>query len=262
MRAAAAIAAAMLLFGATAQARLSQATLDAASATPNPTAPLPLDVHFKDTNGARRTLGNVIRTAPTLLIFADYTCRNLCGPMVAFGAAGLQRAKLRPGTDFQFVVIGIDARDGVDDALRMKSTYFTIGSPLAAATTFLTGDTAAIEAATAAADYHFIYDSEQDQFAHPAVAFVLRPDGTFVRVLSVIGIGGDDLRLALIDSGNGHVGSLADRIRLLCYGFDPAKGIYTLAITRWLAAGGIVTCVMLAASIGLLLRRNASERSL
>jgi hypothetical protein len=33
---------------------------------------------------------------------------------------------------------------------------------------FLTGETAAIEQATAALGYHFAYDADHDQFAHPA----------------------------------------------------------------------------------------------
>jgi protein SCO1/2 len=203
----------------------------------------------------------VIGRAPALLIFADYTCRNLCGPMVAFAIAGLQRTKLQPGKDYHFIVIGIDATDSREDARRMKATYLSDNAPLAQASTFLSGDKDSIKAATSAADYHFVYDRTHDQFAHPAAAFAVSPTGAFVRVLSALGVTGDDLRLALIDAGRGRVGSLGDRIRLLCYGFDPAKGIYTLAITRWLTIGGVATFLLLALGIGLMLRHDRSGRT-
>ena len=49
------------------------------------------------------------------------------------------------------------------------------------------------------------------------------------------------LRLALVDAGEGRIGTFIDHIRLLCYGFDPAQGIYTSAIERWLMAGAAAT---------------------
>ncbi|MGB7076630.1 MAG: hypothetical protein WBD53_05535, partial [Xanthobacteraceae bacterium] len=75
------------------------------------------------------------------------------------------------------------------------------------------------------------------------------------RVMSPIGLDGGDLRLALIDAGRGAIGGLADQLHLLCYGFDPAHGVYTERITTLLTfaclatlviiAGGIFTMVML-----------------
>ena len=58
-------------------------------------------------------------------------------------------------------------------------------------------------------------------------------------MLSPLGLDGGDLRLALVDAGEGAVGTFADRFRLLCYGYDPARGIYTARITLLLeiAAG-------------------------
>jgi protein SCO1/2 len=68
--------------------------------------------------------------------------------------------------------------------------------------------------------------------------------------LSGVGLDGGDLRLALVDAGNGKIGGLADQIHLLCYGFDPARGIYTASITRLLNIGGALTVIALAAGIG------------
>jgi protein SCO1/2 len=73
------------------------------------------------------------------------------------------------------------------------------------------------------------------------------------RTLSALGLDPADLRLALVEAGRGKVGTFADHLRLLCYGFDPAKGVHTLAVRRWLAVAGVLTIVVLAGGIGFML---------
>ena len=86
------------------------------------------------------------------------------------------------------------------------------------------------------------------------------PTGKIARVLSGLGLDGGDLRLALVDAGRGTVGTFTDHIRLLCYGFDPARGIYTERITFFLELAAGATVLMLGSGILTLLameRRKA-----
>ena len=55
--------------------------------------------------------------------------------------------------------------------------------------------------------------------------------------------------IALVDAGQGHLGTIADRIRLLCYCFDPETGIYSAAISRIILAGGVLTVIAMAGGI-------------
>jgi protein SCO1/2 len=227
--------------GAGAQAALAQAVLDDVAVEPRSDAALPLGLRFADENGQPQTLADVLAGRPVILVFADYTCRTLCGPILTFVAAGLERSGLAAGADYGLVVIGLDPKDGVDSARAAKATRIGPGTPLAAATVMLTGEEAAIRAATAAAGYRYAYDADHDQFAHPAAAFVVNSAGRITRVLSALGLDGPDLRMALVEASKGRVGSLGDRLRLLCYGFDPVRGIYTERITLWLELAAIVT---------------------
>ena len=238
-----------ILFSTQAWARLPTADLRAAQATPQPGAAIPLSLSFTDDTGRPTTLGDAIGDAPALLLFSDYTCRTLCGPLVEFAAAGLERSGLRPGRDFRLLVIGINPKDTRDDARLFKSRHIDARSPLFAATRVLIGDEATMRAATTAAGYRYVYDADDDQYAHPTAAFAIGPRGRIVRALSPLGIDAADLRLALVDAGEGRVGSLADHVRLLCYGFDPAKGIYTQSITDWLMVAACLTLAALAAGI-------------
>ena len=59
---------------------------------------------------------------------------------------------------------------------------------------------------------------------------MLTADGRVSRVLAGLDGSVDDLRLALVEAGGGRVGTIADQVRLLCYGFDPVRGVYTPAV--------------------------------
>jgi protein SCO1/2 len=105
------------------------------------------------------------------------------------------------------------------------------------------------------------YDSQNDQVAHPAVAFVLAGDGRLARVLSGLALDPADLRLALVEAGEGRIGNLADTARLPCYGFDPAAGIYSLSIHRLLVLVPLLSTAVLAGAVGLILRQEARQKA-
>jgi protein SCO1/2 len=242
-------------FAAAARADVSPAALQSIAAAPTPDAALPLTLSFRDDMGGSRTLAQAVDGKPTVLIFVDYTCHTLCGPILDFTAHALRQSGLRPGVDFRMVVIGLDPKDEIDAAREMRKARLG-DDAVARAAVFLTGGEQAIGATTAALGYRYAYDAAHDQYAHPAAAYVLDARGAVSRVLSGLGLSGTDMRLALVAAGQGHVGTLADQIRLLCYGYDPARGIYTERITFFLEMGALATVAGLAGSIGLMMLRT------
>jgi protein SCO1/2 len=226
-------------------AATSRAQLDTVEAAPAPGASIPMSITFVDDAGTTRKLGVAVGGTPAVLIFDDYTCANMCGPILAFAAAGLEQSGLIPGKDFHLVVVGLDPKDGMEAARAMKISRLGTNSSLGQATAMLIGSEDAVRTATAAAGYHYVYDAEHDQFAHPAAAYVLTKDGRITRVLSGLGLSGADLRLALVEAGQGQVGTVLDQITLRCFGFDPALGIYTASVFRWLAIAGAGTTLLL-----------------
>jgi protein SCO1/2 len=238
-----------LVCSAPAAAAVTPAGLDAVRVDAQAGAAFPLPLRFTDAGGVEHSLGEAIGGTPAIIVFADYTCTNLCGPILAFAAAGLAKSGLAPGRDFHLVVIGLDPKDGPREATDMMASHIGAGTPLAGASMFLLGNASALKRATDAAGYHYVYDAETDQFAHPAAAYVVGSDGRIVRVLSGLGLTGDGLRLALTEAGRGRVGTVLDQIRLHCFGFDPARGIYTASITKILTIACGATVLVLAAGI-------------
>ena len=262
MRIFAAIIVALMILRGSAHAAFNADELGKISADPAPGAALPMTLNFVDDSGQRTTLVRALKGVAGIVIFADYTCHTLCGPILEFTAAGLAKSGLRPGADYRVIVIGLDPKDGLDAAHAMRAAHFGADDPIAQTAVFLTGTQDTVTAATAALGYQYRYDAEHDQFAHPAAVYVTDANGKVARVLSGLGLDGADLRLALIDASRGAIGTFADHIRLLCYGYDPTRGIYTERITFFLELAAGATLLMLGGGILALLaaeRRRASS---
>jgi protein SCO1/2 len=249
----AALALVWALGASVAQATVLSSDLQQVEVSPTPGARVPVDLPWKNESGDIVGIRQAMAGRPALLVFADYTCSSLCGPILTFVADALDKSDLLPD-DYRLVVLGIDAKDGPGEAAVMKRERIS-DDAVAFSTIFLTADEATIRQTADAVGYRFIYDAAHDQFAHPAAVLVLTGDGRVTRVLSGLGISPNDFRLALVEAGQGRIGTFRDQVRLLCYGFDPTTGIYTVSIYRALAISSALAVVVLAAGIGWLSRR-------
>lgn len=222
-------------------------------------ARLPVDAQLTSLDGHAFDLNSAI-DRPTVLLFTDYTCKTLCGPILSFVAHALEESKLIPGLDFKLIVIGLDPKDGADAARTMRHEQLGSNKPLVAASSFLRGDAAQLTSLTGLLGYHYRYDKTSDQFIHPVAAYILDKQGKVSRVLSGIALNGEDMRLGLVEAGQGKVGTLTDQIHLLCSSFDPTRGTYDVAISRVLAAASFATLLSLGGLIGFLVMARPIRR--
>jgi len=235
-----------------ARAALTPAELAEAELNPPPGAALPLDLRLLDSTGRPATPGDVLAGRPGLLVLADYTCETLCGTALGLAAGALA------GTDENAVllVLGLDPRDGPAEAASMKAAYLAPYPEVAARARFLTGDAATLARAQAALGYHARFDAEADRYAHPLGAVVLTPAGAVSRTIPGLALDAAALGPALREAAAGRAGpGILEGLRLLCYGLDPAHGIYNALVTRGLAIGSAAVLVLLALG-GLLARRR------
>lgn len=228
-----------------AQAGVTSAYLSEVGVASPTNAQIPADAIWQNQDGAAVRLADALHKLPSVLIFADFTCSTLCGPILSVAAELLTQTGLRPGRDFGLIVLGLDAKDHAADLLAFKQQISDKG--ISAASILLRSDALHVKQAAEAVGYHFVYDVEHDQYAHPAALLILSADGHVTRVLSGLGLSANDLALALVEAGQGRVGTLGDRIRLMCYGFDASLGAYTPLIRGSLMIGTGITLVLLAA---------------
>ncbi|MGO4572633.1 SCO family protein [Microvirga sp. 2TAF3] len=236
-------------------AGLTERGLSEVAFAPGLEAQVPTSLVFRDLQSSTVTLGEALAGRAGLLIPVDYTCRTTCGPALSIVASALAQTNLNAGDDYRLIVVGIDPKDSSGDARTLVRTR--IGDEaLFSSTSVLLGDARTVKALLTALGYRTAYDVEHDQFAHPSGVVTLLPDGRISRVLSTLALDPLDLRLALVEAGQGHVGGLTDRITLLCYGFDAVHGIYTPMIRRILQLAGAGTLAGFGLALAALYRRS------
>lgn len=241
----------VLLLVTPASAGLSRSELASVSAALPPGAHLDPRISALDAKGRRRTLGELLAGHSIFFNFVDYTCNTLCGTDLELLAAGIARAHLDP-SDYRIVVFGIDPRDSARDAIAMA--HKEIPAALLPQTVLLLPDKAMVARTTKALGFHYVYDAGTDQFAHPAAVYVVGADGAIRGVLSPFALTATDMK-AVFEAST-PAPTLYDRVRLLCYGYDPATGIYSLRIVSILRIACIVMVLLLGSAIFLLIRRG------
>jgi protein SCO1/2 len=223
---------------------------------------LPLDARFKDESGRDVTLGQYFDgKRPVVLAFVYYSCPMLCTQVMNGVSRAVKVLPFTPGDDFDVVFISFDPRDKPETAFAKKTALMNYWSMQnqSGAWHFLTGEEPQITQVTSAAGFFYTWDERTQQYAHLSGVLVLTPDGRLSRYFYGIEYSPKELRLALFESGQGHIGSLVDELLLYCYHYDPTTGRYGAVVMNLVRAGGVLTVLAIAGFI-LLMRRQERQQ--
>jgi protein SCO1/2 len=121
---------------------------------------------------------------------------------------------------------------------------------------FLTGVEQAIRRVTSAAGFSYQWDNATGQFAHVSGVLTLTPDGRLARYFYGVEYSPKDLRLALVESSQGRIGSKVEELLLYCFHYDPTVGRYGWAVMTLIRAGGVLTVALMVGFILLMRRRD------
>ena len=220
---------------------------------------LDLELRFRDESGRDVRLGEFFDERPVLLVFAYYECPMLC-TLVLNGTVRSLRAisDLDVGEDYQVVVIGIDPAETSKLAAEKKQSYVETYARKGSASGwhFLTGEESSIRALAEQSGFRYVYDEANDEYAHAAAIMIATPSGRLSSYFYGVEFVTKDVRLGLIEAGQGSIGSFADRVLLLCYHYDPAEGKYGLAIMGVMRLMGGLTVLGLITFVGRMLWRD------
>jgi protein SCO1/2 len=221
---------------------------------------LPMDAAFRDEAGANVRLGDYFKTGrPVVLAFVYYQCPMLCIQVMNGISSALTALTFEPGRDFDVVLVSFDPRDTPAAAAKKKQEHLAYWSAekTAASWHFLTGDEANIHRATQAAGFSYKWDPTTEQFAHVSGVLVVTPDGRLSRYFYGIEYSPKELRLALVESGEGKVGSKIDELLLYCFHYDPESGRYGVVVMNLIRLAGVITVALMAGFILLMRRRDS-----
>jgi protein SCO1/2 len=226
--------------------------------------PLPLDAVFRDEAGREVRLGSYFGDKPVVLALVQYRCPMLCTLVLNGFLKSSQGMPLEIGRDYQVVTVSFDPREGSELAAEKKQHYVRSYRRAGAAEGwhFLTGDQHAIDRLTQAVGFRYHYDPQSDQFAHASGIMVATPEGRLARYFYGIEYPPRDLRLGLVESSAGKIGSRVDQVLLLCYHYDPLTGKYGLAIAGALRLAGALTVLALGGFLAVMVRRELKRPKL
>ena len=224
-------------------------------------AQLPLDIEFTDEHGATVKIGQYFGQRPVVLALVYYGCPMLCTQVLNGLAGSLQGMSYNVGKEYDVVVVSFDASETPAMAADRKKQFVRrfLGKPDEASIHFLTGRESSVKALTSAVGFNFAWDTPTSQFAHPAAITILTPKGRISRYLYGVEFAPKDLKLAIVESSEGKIGSLVEQAMLFCYHYDPETGRYGFAIMNIVRAAGALTVLVLVGAIVISLRRERRQ---
>jgi protein SCO1/2 len=222
----------------------------------NLSAQVPLDLPFRDETGKSVHLGDYFGRKPVILALVYYECPMLCTETLNGLVRALRSISFDAGKQFNILTVSFNPRDTPALAAAKKNIYVERYGRAGAAQSwaFLTGKEDSIHRLVDAAGFHYAYDSELDQYAHSTGIMVLTPQGKISSYLYGVEYSARDLRLALVDSAAGKIGSPVDQLLLYCYHYDPLTGKYGLLVMRVLRTAAVATVLLLALMVVLMNR--------
>jgi protein SCO1 len=219
-----------------------------------------LDLPVTDINGREATLRQFTSgDVPTALVFVYHDCPMLCSMVLDGLVKTIRETSLTLGTDYRVVAFSIDPRDTPKRAAEAFARYAPMvesaGGP-DEGMVFLTASQETITALTDATGFKYRWLDDRQEFAHTAVVTLISPNGVITRYIYGLQPVPADFRRALLEAGEGTIGSTIDQLLLYCFIYDPASGGYILHATNAMKLGGAATLFLLVLALFVFWRRE------
>lgn len=223
-----------------------------------------LDLPFSNHRGEIVTLEDYLEPGkPIILTLNYYTCPQLCHLTLNALVKGLNDVEWTIGEEFRIVTVSINPEEGPDHAESFHRAYsgrYERDIP-ENGWSFLVGDEQNIKQLADEVGFGYKYVPDTDEYAHPSSIIFITPDGRIARYINHIIFEPRDLRLSLVESSEGKIGTRTDQLMLfLCYEYDPDAGGYVMAAWKIMRAGGALTLVLLTVGLFVLWRKGSRHQ--
>ncbi len=225
-------------------------------------AQMDLSLPFVDSDGRDVRLADYFKDGkPVLLTLNYYNCPMLCSLQLNALIEGIRQLDWVVGDNYKLLTISIDPREGSDLADAKRETYLkALGQGPDVDWAFLTGDERSIRTLSDQLGFEYNYVREVDEFAHPTVVYALSPEGTISRYLYGLEYRPLDLRMAVVEAGQGKIGTTVDRIILSCFHYDSSSNTYSIFAFGVLRIVGVLTLLLLGSLLSVLWVRERRRR--
>ena len=218
---------------------------------------VPLQLGVRDEQGNSVQLGSLFADKPVILVPAYYECPMLCTMVINDLTSALRVVPLKPGTDFEVIVYSINPDETPKMALTTKNTTVArYDGGDGEGWHFLTASQESIDQLSEAIGFHYYYDEKSGEYAHTAGILVITPDGKIARYFFGLQYPPRELRLAMVEAADEKIGSLADKLLLFCFQWNPSTGRYSAVTLKIIRLGGALTLAGILLMVTFLIRRE------
>jgi protein SCO1 len=208
-----------------------------------------LHLPFVNHRGERVTLADYFEPGkPIILTLNYYTCPQLCHLTLNGLVQGLNDVEWTIGEEFRVVTVSIHPHEEPEDAASFHRAYGgryereIVGDGWA----FLIGEERYVKQLADEVGFLYRFVPETGEYAHASSIIFITPDGRIARYINHFVFEPRDLRMALIESSEGKIGTRSERFMMfLCYEYDPDAGSYVLAAWKVMRAAGLMTVIFL-----------------
>lgn len=208
--------------------------------------PVAKNAVFTDETGRTAPLSGFLPGSRPVILTLNYSrCPMLCSLELNGLIATLKQLDWTAGKEFDIVTVVLDPAEKPEDARKFKARYLGQYGRKEAESGwhFLTGSEASIRAVADSVGFSYGFNEKRDEYIHPAAIMLLSPEGKIARYLYGIEYHPKTLRLSLVESGEGKIGSSIDQLILFCFHYDEKEGRYApvaMNIMRVASAAGTV----------------------
>lgn len=228
---------------------------------------VPLELTFTDESGETVELGSFFQPGkPVILTLNYYTCPQLCHQTLNGLVDGLRDLEWTAGEQFTIVTVSINPKETSQQARAFGNAYLSRYDREAADENrgwrFLVGTQENIAKLADAIGYGYRYDPKSGDYAHASSITFVTPDGGISRYINSLIFEPRDLRLALVESSEGAIGSRMDRILLLtCFQWDPDSNSYGPVAWKIMRTGAAFTVLVLGMGLFVLWLRGSRHET-
>jgi protein SCO1 len=226
---------------------------------------LPLDLEFVEETGRKVRLREYFDGKLPVLLTLNYSeCPMLCSLQLSAVVDGLKKVEWTLGKDYRALTVLIDPKETPATARKIKARYLQqYGRPESGnGWHFLTGSDANLHAFAQAIGFKYSYNEKRDEYVHPAAIAIATPSARVARYLYGLEYHPKTLRLSLVESSEGKIGSTVDRLILFCFHYDSSEGRYAPVARNLMRLGGGVAVIALGGFLSLLWRSELRKKRL
>ena len=208
---------------------------------------LPLDLTFINEDGKKVTLEKMMDGKPTMLSLNYYRCSGICNAQLSDMAKMLGELDLAENTDYKVITVSFGEGEtaAMAEAKRRTMLKSIPRNFVDDAWHFYVSD--GNSSAKLAEDVGFAYKKEVSKagvvdYIHPGTLVMISPKGKITRYLNGINQLPFDVKMALMEAGEGKTGPTIAKKLLLCFAYDPKGRTY---VFQWEKITGIVITLIM-----------------